>query len=424
MARKTNKNLNEAITKIKVKLVVAYPFFAQLLFHLPLEENNDIDTLATDGKRILYNAEFASKLKQDELAFILVHETLHVALGHLWRRNSRDSLIWNIATDFVINNIINDECCGKKDSLCPVAFPMENGKKVGLFEPKYKGWSAEKVYKDLMDQVNNSESNSGSSKKSNGGQSGTNDSGDAEEIVDTLKKMKELFDQAIGSHDMWDKMSEKEKQEASKDWAVKVAAAATAAKMAGKMPASIEAQLEKLLKPQKDWKQLLHEFVETENYDFSWNPPDRRFSDSDFFMPDFNDTIEKVKDLYFFIDASGSMSNEDITKCASEIQGAIYQFKNHLHGKVAYFDTQVYDYYDIDDIGGDITKTRPTGRGGTEFAAVFKDVEKQEDVAGIIILSDGYCDFPPESAANGIPVLWIFTTPDMTAPYGFYTTLE
>ena len=50
----------------------------------------------------------------------------------------------------------------------------------------------------------------------------------------------------------------------------------------------------------------------------------------------------------------------------------------------------------------------------------FEYVSKQqeiEEIAAIVILTDGYCSFPDESAANGIPVLWVINS-DVTAPWG------
>lgn len=419
--KKSAVNLDDILTRIKVKLVANYPFFANLLFHLPLCADESIPTLATDGRKILFNPGFASTLEQSELAFVLLHETLHVALGHLWRRGTRDSSVWNCAADYVINNILEDECVNPNAGSFKISFPRDKDGRIGLFEPRYKEWSAEKVYNELMIKIHKNKL----PLKSGIAVSEVVDKQRTSSQPQTQVKIEEIFAKAIGSHDLWNKIPEPEVQQISQEWAGRVAEAATAAKMAGKMPAGIEAQLGKLLKPQKNWKLLLREFIETENFDFSWNPPDRRFSDSDFFMPDFNEKIEKVKDLYFFIDASGSMSNNDINKCASEIQGAIYQFKHHLHGKMAYFDTVVYDYYDFDEIQGDISTTRPKGRGGTSFAVVAEAVKGNSDsIAGVIILTDGFCTFPPEKEFEGIPVLWIFTDPDRKAPYGQYTTLE
>ena len=42
---------------------------------------------------------------------------------------------------------------------------------------------------------------------------------------------------------------------------------------------------------------------------------------------------------------------------------------------------------------------------------------QSELIASIIILTDGYAPFPPESVAEDIPVLWLINS-DITAPWG------
>lgn len=68
----------------------------------------------------------------------------------------------------------------------------------------------------------------------------------------------------------------------------------------------------------------------------------------------------------------------------------------------------------------DLVKIRPRGGGGTSFSAVFDYISNKmqsELIASIIILTDGYAPFPPESVAEDIPVLWLINS-DITAPWG------
>ena len=41
----------------------------------------------------------------------------------------------------------------------------------------------------------------------------------------------------------------------------------------------------------------------------------------------------------------------------------------------------------------------------------------------IIILSDGYCDFPNEEDALGIPVLWVINNEEVNPPWGNVTRI-
>ena len=148
--------------------------------------------------------------------------------------------------------------------------------------------------------------------------------------------------------------------------------------------------------------------MQEEINDYSFSPPDRRFSDTDFFLPDFNETEEFLGNILFLVDTSGSVDDKSMTQAYSEICGAIDQFGGKLSGLLGFFDSEVYDPVPFSCVD-DVKKIRPRGGGGTSFKAIFSYVQQkmQEPPLSIVILTDGYAPFPEESAARGIPVLWV-----------------
>ena len=48
---------------------------------------------------------------------------------------------------------------------------------------------------------------------------------------------------------------------------------------------------------------------------------------------------------------------------------------------------------------------------------------KDKTPTSIIILSDGYCDFPEEKEALGIPVLWVINNEEVNPPWGNVTRI-
>ena len=62
-----------------------------------------------------------------------------------------------------------------------------------------------------------------------------------------------------------------------------------------------ERLLKELKKPQTDWRTVLNDFVQQEIVDYSFTPPDRRFDESPFFLPDFNVKDDLVEDILFMI---------------------------------------------------------------------------------------------------------------------------
>jgi predicted metal-dependent peptidase len=339
-------------------------------------------------------------LSEPEKNWIIIHEVMHPALKHLWRKGDRNHKKWNFACDYAIHSIImqfiDSSNSGMKDKL--------KAPPGALINRDYDDKPAEEIYDLLPENYDNS----------NGNGSG-NGSGDGQTPLDDHSKWEESETQTNG-------------QTKSVDWEGRLISAAKAAesKSAGDMPGFLKRLLNKLTKPQKDWRQLLAEFVEVVNDDYSWNPPDKRFTDFDFFMPDLTDQTEVVKNIIFYIDTSGSIGDKELAVAYSEIVGAIEQYRGKLKGKLGFFDHVAYSLYDFEDVES-VLAIRPEGGGGTNFHAPFEYVTENvdsEEVAGIIMLTDGYCDFPPESIANDKPVLWLINNEEITPPWGLYTTLK
>ena len=167
-----------------------------------------------------------------------------------------------------------------------------------------------------------------------------------------------------------------------------------------------------------DWRELLADFISQIVMDYSFQPPDRRFQDSPFFLPDFNQPGEAADDILFLIDTSGSMSNELISEAGSEVLATIRQFEDRLHGWLAFFDADFVPPVRFES-EEQLRGIRVYGGGGTVVEPAFKWIrENMQDMppACIIVLTDGDMSYPPEEAAAGIPVMWVINNDDATPP--------
>jgi len=93
-------NIKEEIIKAKmwINKDKHHPFFGYLLFLLKTVENsNACPTIGTDGECLYYNEGFMKKMSKSEIRGLMLHEVMHLAMGHLWRRGPRHPTIWNIA---------------------------------------------------------------------------------------------------------------------------------------------------------------------------------------------------------------------------------------------------------------------------------------------------------------------------------------
>ena len=56
----------------------------------------------------------------------------------------------------------------------------------------------------------------------------------------------------------------------------------------GGIPLLAQRLLKQMESGQIDWREVLNNFIQEEITDYSFTPPDRRFDDLDFFLPDYN----------------------------------------------------------------------------------------------------------------------------------------
>lgn len=133
------------IEAIKRKMLVKYPFFGSVVANVGYSANNNISTAGTDGKVIYYNPKFLEKLNVEEQTFIFAHEVCHIAFNHILRSEDKDSTIWNIATDAVINAFL------KRDGLKMV--------KGGVDMADAINYDAEQLYERLLQKKQQSQEN-------------------------------------------------------------------------------------------------------------------------------------------------------------------------------------------------------------------------------------------------------------------------
>ena len=183
--------------------------------------------------------------------------------------------------------------------------------------------------------------------------------------------------------------------------------------------------IKKMKEPTIDWKKILNNFVQEQTCDYSFSPPDRRFSDTGFFLPDFTEKDFVSKEILFMVDTSGSVEDKDLAIVYSEIKGAIEQFGGKLTGKLGFFDAEITPPLPFESVS-DLMRIIPYGGGGTDFRVIFDYIRRNhpEDLpACIVIFTDGDGPYPEETETMEIPVLWIINNFEITPPWGKITRI-
>lgn len=408
----------------RMRILYNHGFYGLLLMHMIYAVSEEIETACTDGVRITFGIDFLDSLSDSELDFVMMHEILHVVLQHCFRGDVEDPEAYNIAADIVVNSNIMLENGMKASSITlskyGIAMHVAPDGKEG------HEYTAEQVYamlpKNLNKKGNNKSPGSadGRAKKGNNKSPGSAVGRAKKEISKEQHQPVRVWD----DHSQWGKYEE---DDTPRDvWVKRFEDAAEAIKIRdpsnarGLLPAFAERILKELKKSQTDWRTILNDFIQEEVVDYSFAPPDRRFDDSPFFLPDFNGNEDRVEDILFMIDTSGSMSDDMIAAAYSEVKGAIDQFNGKLKGWLGFFDAAIIKPQPFSD-ENEFKIIKPAGGGGTDFQIIFEYVfhhMSDKLPASIIILSDGYAPFPLEKLAGGIPVLWLLNNEEVNPPWG------
>lgn len=360
-------DLNRRLAKARTALILEQPFIGTLALNMPMSLDPSIPTACTNGKWVKFNPSFIEDLDDEQLKFLVAHEVFHPMFEHMYRLNGRNPKKWNIAGDYVINQLLTDEKIGKF---------IEGGMlNKALYDAG--GGSTDGIYKLLPDT------------HGDGPIGGTGD--DVQE--------------ADGSP--------AEQAQTMAEQKVMIAQAAQAAKMAGKLSANLQRLIGDALQPKVDWRDVLRRFITKAKTDQrSFARPNRRFLAQGIYLP--TRSGERLGEIAVALDCSGSIDDKTLAEFATELR-AIHGdgAPEKLH--VVYFHHEVckQETYLPDDTIGKLVSP---GTGGTAFSPIFKALEEQDiNPVATVVLTDLCCDdFGP---APSYPVLWVSNYSDK-APWG------
>lgn len=338
-----HQDVLDRISKSKIKLMLkgSEAFLSTLILALDTKVEEGIGTACTDGIQIMFDPEFVRGLNDDELIFLVAHETWHVAFMHMCRVGGRNFQKWNCAADYVINLMLVNS-----------GYSMIQG---GLLDKKYLNLSAEEVYDLLPEELPENPLD-----------------GDFQEAGDSPM-------QGGASN-----MSAEEVEHKIQDAIIKSAIAAQMSNQAGSIPGSIAKLVNEILNPQLPWQVILSNYMSTKSKaEKSWSRRNKRFRTT--YLP--SRLSESMGNVNIYVDASGSVKTEEFTAYISEMHDIRESLKPDIM-KVISFDTALKEEFVMEK--GEELAVNFTGGGGTCISPVIKHAEQQEDVDVSIIFTDGH----------------------------------
>ncbi len=158
------ENVKKSLDIDRHTLVMKFPFIGGISLKMNLIPVRDAlcPTACTDGKNIYFDCAFYTDLAPKERVFVLAHEIWHCVMLHLARRQTRDPMLFNIATDMEVNHLLK---LNSKDGI------LEPPKEVLMPPSGMEKKSAEELYDWLLKQMKKMKQKSGGMPMSGSGSS-------------------------------------------------------------------------------------------------------------------------------------------------------------------------------------------------------------------------------------------------------------
>lgn len=367
----------EDITKLKIDLMRRMPFYGDIIVKLPIVEMTDdtVPTAATNGKVILYNKKYMESLPSAQRHYVIMHEVFHVLLMH-WKRNQdRIPIYWNVACDYVVNQMLVSMIGRFKENGIDIQIPPD------ICMAQYCVLSAaEDVYYKIVDD--NKDNNS-------------KDKVYVRKMYSNLKNdQKELLDKRLFPKDLTVKparnLSDKEQSDLESE--IKKLIKDSASKNRGtygssEVPREILRIVESRMLP---WHKYLSKFLQqVETGEASYLNPERKYIHMDLMVPGNEKRDDDLGGVWAFIDSSGSIAQNELDQYLTQLYRISKEFGCEIN--VAYWDTKVTDVYTKVKKPNELLDCRPKHSGGTNINCIYEYLKNNKIKPYVmLILTDGF----------------------------------
>jgi len=401
----------DRIIVARVGLLLRHPFFGNMATRLRILAADDwLPTAAVDGRNLYYNTQFFNAMNNKEIEFVVAHEILHMVFDHLGRRDDRNPMLYNIAADYKVNNLLVRDRIGEKPKIvdCFQDFQYDADTSEEIYDKLFE--KAKQNMEDFLEQL--ASEGEMLDEHLDDGSDTDGEQGEEEKDVNgnNVSKKRPKFS--------------KEEMAKIKDEIKEGMMTAAQAAGAGNTPGEITRMIQELTEPKMNWREILQQQIQsTIKNDFTFSRPNRKGWHTGAILPgqDFDETI----DISVGIDMSGSIGNSQATDFLSEVQGIMDQYQDY-NIKVWCFDTKVYNEQDFTSDNGEVLQDYEiVGGGGTDFMANWTYM-KENDIQPkkFIMFTDGYAwdSWGEEDYCDTIFLIHSHHDKNIQAPFG--TTLR
>ncbi|MEY3025698.1 MAG: hypothetical protein RLZZ238_595 [Planctomycetota bacterium] len=399
------------LEKARIDILLDHPFLANALLRMPLRGTWDEaipNPVLTDGRRIVYRFDLVASMLRPAVRVLVLHALLHSVLGHADRIGGRNRLLWTIACDAAVNELLDS--MGEGDP----AKRRGSGamRDAHLDCDPQEGLSVEEIY----DQLSGQDSEDGLGENSTvesmpppEASDGLLPSAESRDIHDEEREERAAFMRTVGDAEV---AAPIEFEEIRKSFLADMKRRNEAA---GSRPGDSSSELDAAEHSSIDWQAELANFLRSPiDRTWSFTRPNRKHLWRGIYLPG----IVQVEGGRFVvaIDTSGSMSYALLGQVLGEIDALRRSMAAEL--TIVQFDSairsvEVYPPFDAYSRSMETTASMHfRGRGGTNLHLPFRWTKKAiaagQEVSALIVCTDGYGPLPVKAPA-GLPVLFLLT---------------
>ena len=388
--------IEQSISRLKINLVRKRPFYGVILMKLnDMKESNTTNIMSTDGENIYYNKKYMEQLNEAERNFYLLHQLYHCIFMHPSRMINKDIKIANIAADFLVNYYIDMEKNEFKKAGIIINIPKdaymiknENDRKSldklsfeQLYEIIYNKQKS-KIQASLHENNISKENNSTLSIYGNNINLNkiNNDLILPQSAEKTSSNMRRIIQESIITNKMY------------------------GSKMIGDIQGSFLRRVTELIGTRVPWYKYLKRYLSNIlQDDTSFDTPDKNHIYRGLILPGPYEDENKIEDIIFLIDTSGSISEEDLNNFLYQAYNVCKDFE--AQGLAIFFDSIVQDVFKINK--KNINKLPIYGGEGTDINVALEYIKNEKlKYSCILVLTDGYFNSPKTYLRN---IIWCLT---------------
>lgn len=349
----------DKLNRAKTKLMLEHPYFGSIASTLKIEVNENIESFSSDGSSFKYNDDYFKELSVEEVEFALANSAMHQALNYKNRINGRQDWLWQLATDYAINDMLV-----KNNLYAPAHINLDS---------RFDGMYAEEIYSILDTEIDDKEYAEQEQKR----------------IEKDIVSPSELEDI---EEDLLKQINQKMKDQ-------------------GELPKDLKRFFPELLIDTIDWRSELHRYLNVHaKEDYRFSPPNKKYIHQGIALPSLNSELLKI---VVAIDTSGSIDTNLLSLFFTHFQSIMESFNSYEIDLIE-CDAKIQEHRVF--YPGDYIEYKAIGGGGTDFRPVFEYIhDRIYDAQILIYFTDGFGTFT--DIAPSYDVLWIM--PQKTSvPFG------